>query len=404
MFSRRTNWSLAPNRFSIALQKHRAAGRELLDLTASNPTTIGLRYDAGAILPSLSNPQALAYCPDAKGLRVARDAVAAYYRQRGASVDPERLVLTPSTSEAYSFVFRLLCDPGDEVLGPAPSYPLFEFLADIQDVRLRSYPLFYDHGWHVDLHALTTVIGEQTRAVMIVHPNNPTGSYAKPSDAAQLHVVCAERGLALVVDEVFLDFAHDGRARPSFVHPITRSPDHPIGHGELPRRALTFTLSGLSKIAGLPQMKFAWIAVGGPDEPVREALARLEVIADTYLSMNAPIQLAAPSLFAQRHEFQSQLMERIRANLAELDRQLAAQTLCQRLEIEGGWYVVLRVPVTRPDEDLAIALLEQKSVLVHPGHFYDFPADGYLVVSLIAPEREFKEGLKRLVEFVIGNL
>ena len=192
----------------------------------------------------------------------------------------------------------------------------------------------------------------------------------------------------------------DARAPASF----TRSPDHPIGHGELPRRALTFTLSGLSKIAGLPQMKFAWIAVGGPDEPVREALARLEVIADTYLSMNAPIQLAAPSLFAQRHEFQSQLMERIRANLAELDRQLAAQTLCQRLEIEGGWYVVLRVPVTRPDEDLAIALLEQKSVLVHPGHFYDFPADGYLVVSLIAPEREFKEGLKRLVEFVIGNL
>jgi aspartate/methionine/tyrosine aminotransferase len=389
VFASRTHWPLAPNCFSIALQKHRAAGREVLDLTVSNPTAIGLRYDFDAILSSLSNPEALAYRPDAKGLRVARDAVAAYYRERGVSLDPERLVLTTSTSEAYSFVFRLLCDPGDEVLVPAPSYPLFEFLADIQDVRLRSYPLFYDHGWHLDLHALAAAIGERTRALMFVHPNNPTGSYVKPSDAVQLNLVCEERGLALVVDEVFLDFAHDGSARPSFVSAT---------------QVLTFTLSGLSKVAGLPQMKFAWIAVGGPDDQVREALARLEVIADTYLSMNAPIQLAAPALFAQRHDFQQQLMERMRANLAELDRQLSAQTLCQRLEIEGGWYAVLRVPATRSDEDLAIELLERKSVLVHPGHFYDFPADGYLVVSLIARAEEFSEGLKRLLEFAIGNL
>jgi aspartate/methionine/tyrosine aminotransferase len=383
-------------------------------------------------------------------------------------------VLTTSTSEGYSFVFRLLCDPGDEVLVPAPSYPLFEFLADIQDVRLRPYPLFHDHGWHLDVHALTTAASERTRAIMLVHPNNPTGSYVKPAEAEQLRAICAQRGLALVVDEVFLDFAHDGHAvapplsRPgepaprrsegarqggevpfSFVsfnqrdaedRPITRSPDHPIltgagvadvsGH-DFSRAAtdakrgpalaaegnnhpitrspdhpipLTFTLSGLSKIAGLPQMKFAWIAVSGPEDLARQAMARLEIIADTYLSPSAPIQLAAPVLFAQRHGFHRQLMARIRANLAELDRQLAAQEVCARLQIEAGWYAVLRVPVTRSDEDLVIELLEKKSVLVHPGHFYDFPAEGYLVLSLIAREEEFREGVKRLVEFVIGNL
>jgi alanine-synthesizing transaminase len=405
VFSRRTNWLLAPNRFSTALEKHRASGRELLDLTASNPTNIGLRYKAETILSSLSDPNALEYHPDAKGLRVARDAVSAYYRERGASVDPERLVLTTSTSEAYSLVFRLLCDPGDEVLAPAPSYPLFEFLADIQDVRLRPYPLFYDHGWHMDVHAITTFAGERTRAIMLVHPNNPTGSYVKPAEAEQLNAICAQRGLALVVDEVFLDFAHASVAPPLSLsrQPALSTVEGERQGGDYPA-ALTFTLSGLSKIAGLPQMKFAWIAVSGPENLAREAMARLEVIADTYLSMNAPIQLAAPVLFAQRHQFQRQLMARIRANLAELDGQLAAQQTIARLQIEAGWYAVLRVPVTRSDEELAIELLERRSVLVHPGHFYDFPADGYLVVSLIAREEEFREGVKRLLEFVIGNL
>jgi aspartate/methionine/tyrosine aminotransferase len=387
MFSSRTNWKLAPNRFTIALDKHRAAGRKLLDLAASNPTNIGLRYNSETILFSLTNPRALEYRPDAKGLRPARDAVSAYYRERGATVDPERLVLSTSTSEAYSFVFRLLCDPGDDVLVPAPSYPLFQFLADLQDVRLRPYPLFHDHGWHLDMHARGTALGERTRAVMLVHPNNPTGSYVKPSEAEELNAICSQRGVALVVDEVFLDFAHDGQPRSTFA-------------SVAPTPALTFILSGLSKIAGLPQMKFAWIAVAGPDDLTRDALARLELIADTYLSMNAPIQLAASVLFAQRHDFQRQLMPRIRANLAEFDRQLSAQKLCERMEMEGGWYAVLRVPVTRSDEDLAIALLEKRSVLVHPGHFYDFPADGYLVLSLITPEGEFREGVGRLLEYI----
>ena len=404
VFSSRTNWPLALNRFSTALEKHRASGRELLDLTASNPTNIGLCYDGEAILAALANPTALEYRPDARGMRVARDAVSAYYRERDTHVDPERVVLTTSTSEGYSFVFRLLCDPGDEVLVPAPSYPLFEVLADIQDVRLRPYPLFYDHGWHLDVHALTIAAGERTRAIMLVHPNNPTGSYVQPAEAEQLNAICAQRGLALVVDEVFLDFAHDGIDRSSFATVWPGSSTRVHGTETRATPALTFTLSGLSKIAGLPQMKFAWIAVSGPEDLARQAMARLEVIADTFLSMNAPIQLAAPVLFAQRHDFHRQLMARIRANLAELDRQLAAQKACARLQIEAGWYAVLRVPVTRSDEDLVIELLQQKSVLIHPGHFYDFPAEGYLVLSLIAREEEFREGVKRLLEFVIGNL
>ncbi len=387
MFSRRTNWQLAPNAFSRALEQHRAAGRELLDLSVSNPTHIGLHYNATAILKSLLHPAALQYTPDAKGIAQARQAVANYYRERAATLDPERLILTTSTSEAYSFVFRLLCEPGDEVLVATPNYPLFDFLADLQDVRLRTYPLFYDHGWHVDIHALRAVVTDLTRALLVVHPNNPTGSYIKPHEAAQLNELCAARGLALVADEVFLDFALDTQPRPSFA-----------GNDG----ALTFTLSGLSKIAGLPQMKFAWIAVGGPPALAEDALARLEVIADTYLSMSAPIQLAAPRWLDLRQDFQAQLLERIRANLAELDRQLATQKICARLKIEGGWYAVLRVPATRSDEQLAIELLEKKSVLLHPGHFYDFPSDGYLVLSLITPEKVFKEGLWRAIEFVIG--
>jgi aspartate/methionine/tyrosine aminotransferase len=386
MFSRRTSWQLAPNRFSLALEKHRAAGREVLDLTASNPTEIGLRYEQQVILNALGNPEALHYRPEPQGLKSAREAVAAYYGERGEQVDPGRIVLTTSTSEAYAFVFRLLCDAEDEVLVPAPSYPLFEFLADLQDVRLRPYPLLYDHGWQVDLHALRAALTPRTRALMAVHPNNPTGSYLKPSEAKQLSAVCADRGLALVVDEVFLDFAHDGVARPSLAAGRT-----------VYAPALTFSLSGLSKIAGLPQMKFAWIAVSGPEELVAGALARLEVISDTYLSVNAPVQLAAPVFFEQRREFQRQLMVRIHNNLAELDRQVALRPSCTRLEVEGGWYAVLRVPATRPDEELAVELLEQTGVLVHPGHFYAFPADGYIVLSLITPEGEFREGLSRVV-------
>lgn len=384
MFSRRTNWNLEPNAYTRAIEEHRRAGREVLDLTASNPTAAGFQHDP-EILRALSDPAALQYSPDAKGMRSAREAVSRYYAARGEQVSPENIILTTSTSEAYSFVFRLLCDPGDEVLIPSPGYPLFDFLAGIQDVRLKPYGLFYDHGWHLDAHSVRTALTDRARAIMGVHPNNPTGSYVHPGEAAELNAICVERGLALVVDEVFLDFAHDGQG--SYSSFVTNS------------AALTFTLSGLSKIAGLPQMKMAWIAVSGPETQVKPALERLEVIADTYLSMNAPVQLATPAMLAARESFQRQLMARVRINLSELDAQISRQSLCQRLNLEAGWYATLRVPVNHSDEELAIELLTQRGVLVHPGHFYEFSGDGYLVISLITPEEEFREGVSRLLAF-----
>ncbi len=382
MFTHRTDWNLTPNRFSVALEKHRAARRELLDLTASNPTMVGIRYDALSILKALVDIRALEYRPEAKGMRSAREAVAQYYGK--GAVNPDDLILTTSTSEAYTYVFRLLCEPGEEVLVPTPSYPLFEFLAGLQDVHLVPYELVYDHGWQIDFHSLEKALTSRTRAVLVVHPNNPTGSYVSELEADELGRLCAAREMALVADEVFLDFVHDGHARRSFATNDA---------------ALTFTLSGLSKISGLPQMKFAWIAVSGPPGMKCAALARLEVIADTYLSMNAPIQLAAPEFLRQRTAFQTELMPRIGDNLGELDRQLGTQKMSCRLQVDGGWYAVLRIPVTRSDEDLAVGLLERAGVLVHPGHFYDFHSDGYLVVSLITPPQEFAEGMRRVLTF-----
>ena len=382
MFAERTNWNLAGNRLSEALARHRAGGKRLLDLTASNPTECGFAYDSEVILAALWNPAALRYEPNPKGLGSARLAVTKYYSARGVAISAEDIVLTTSTSEAYSFVFRLLCNPGDELLIPAPSYPLFGFLADIQDVKLVRYPLVYDHGWRIDFPSLQQAITPRTRGVIVVNPNNPTGHFIKDKELAKLNELCAARGLALIADEVFLDFAvRDAR-------PVTFAGD---------AGALTFAMSGLSKIAGLPQMKLAWVIASGPGELKRQAMETLEVIADTYLSPNAPVQLATPVFLEQRHGFQRQVMARVRKNLAELDRQLAGQKTCSRLEVEGGWYAVVRVPATVGDEELAIKLLRENDVYVHPGHFFDFAAEGYLVVSLIAREEEFAEGIRKLL-------
>jgi len=390
MFSDRTSWKLTPNRFSEAQAEARAVGREVLDLMASNPTRVGLRYDEDAILTALADPQTMDYDPQPRGLRSAREAVVAYYREahEAFDLDPENVVLTTSTSEGYSYILRLLCNPGDEILVPKPSYPLFEFLADLEDVKLTSYPLIYDHGWQMDFPSLEKAVSARTRAVVVVHPNNPTGSYVHTEELASLNSFCRQRDLPLIVDEVFLDYAHDGAARDSFVENTD---------------VLTFTLSGLSKISGLPQMKVAWITTSGPTPKVEAAMARLEVIADTYLSLNAPLQWATPALLDQRHNIQPLLLDRIRGNLQELDQQLNGQQACQRLDVEGGWYAVLRVPATQSDEDLAIALLREQSVLVHPGHFYDFPSDGYLVVSLITPPETFREGVSRLLDLLASK-
>ena len=378
MFAKRTNWNMTPNRLSEALAAHRAAGKPLLDLTISNPTECGFEYDGEAILEALRNPAALAYEPNPRGLESARRAVSAYYADREESVSVEDIFLTTSTSEAYSYVFRTLCDPGDELLIPSPSYPLLDFLADIQDVNLVRYPLLYDHGWQIDFHALEQAITPRTRGVIVVHPNNPTGNYAKSAEMSRLNSICSARAMAIIADEVFLDFALNGERAASFA---------------ANREALTFTLSGLSKISGLPQMKAAWLIVGGPEQMKREALARLEVIADTYLSVNTPVQLAMPRFLEQRHAFQKQVISRARRNLAELDRQLAEQKVVSRLKVEGGWCAVLRVPATRSDEGVAIELLTAYGVSVHPGHFYDFPSDGFLVVSLIAPSADYSQGM-----------
>jgi alanine-synthesizing transaminase len=394
MFSRRTAWNLTVNRYTEALEDHRRASRELLDLTASNPTTVGLTYHEDELLHAFTHRAALTYEPAAKGSPSAREAVAAYYAEKGSRVSADDLILTTSTSEAYSFVFRLLCDPGDAILVPTPSYPLFDFLADLNDVELVPYELVYDHGWQIDFHSLQIPLqraqaqGAHCRAALVVHPNNPTGSYVKSQEAAELSRICVANKMAVIADEVFLDYSLDGRS------PITLSANSEM---------LTFTLSGLSKISGLPQMKVAWIVTSGPEDLKREALGRLEVIADTYLSMNAPSQLALPAMLAERHRIQPQVMQRIRTNLATLDAELAMHKLCHRLSVEGGWYSVLRVPVLGSDEELAIALLRETGTLLQPGHFFNFPGEGYMVASLITPSKDFSEGISRTLQFVAGR-
>lgn len=390
MFSQRTNWSLAKNRFTVALDELKDGGKAFVDLTESNPTACGLEFDDKKILGSLSDQACLKYEPTAQGLPVARKAVAEYYRQRMPLTDgpTEDIFLSTSTSEAYSHAFRLLCDPGDEVLIPHPGYPLFELLATIQDVTLVPYPLLYDHGWQIDQEALQSAVGPRTRAVIVVNPNNPTGSFIKKNEFNWLNQLCVKRNLAIVSDEVFLDYSFESQDAMSFA-----------GN----REALTFTMSGLSKVSGLPQMKVAWTVVSGPESLKRPSMERLELIADTYLSMSAPIQLATPALLESRHAFQRHLMNRLRRNLAELDGQLSGHKSCARLKIEGGWCAVLHVPVTQPDEELAIALMRDKQVVLHPGHFFDFPKDGYLIVSLMTSEKDFREGIKRVLEFVASR-
>ena len=363
--------------FAAAIREARAAGRELIDLTVSNPTVCGFQYDAEAILRPLGNVGALTYDPDPRGMRSAREAVAEYYGDHGADVDPDEVVLTTSTSEGYGYLFRLLCDASDEVLVAQPSYPLFDFLADLEDVTLKSYPLFYDQGWWIDFAELEKRIGPRTKAVVVVNPNNPTGHATGTAERQRLEEICVRRGLTLIVDEVFLDYPlTDERLRSFAVGP------HPV---------LTFCLSGMSKIAGLPQMKAGWIVGLGPEAERSQAMGRLEVIADTFLSMNAPVQGALPRWLAGRKAIQGQILERLRQNL-----DAAQGSGVEVLQVEGGWSAILRLPQMGED-DLAERLLREVGVLVHPGSFYGIPELGRVVISLLGPEGEFREGLERVV-------
>ncbi len=306
-FSARTGWDVGESAFAAAIREARAAGRELVDLTVSNPTVCGFDYDAEAVLAPLASREAMTYDPDPRGMRFAREAVAGYYGEHGADVDPDSVVLTTSTSEGYGYLFRLLCDAGDEVLVAQPSYPLFDFLADLEDVRLKPYPLFYDFGWWIDFAELERRIGPRTKAIVVVHPNNPTGHGTGTQERKKLQEICVRHGLALIVDEVFLDYWLEKEAGRSFA----------VG----PHPVLTFVLSGMSKIAGLPQMKVGWIVGFGPEGDRGQAMGRLEVVADTFLSMNAPMQRALPVWLAGRRGIQAQILDRVKGNLREALRE-----------------------------------------------------------------------------------
>ena len=373
-FSSRTEWDLGETAFATSIRRARSEGRALIDLTVSNPTVCGFEYDAEEILAPLSNPQALVYDPDPRGMRSAREAVAAYYADHGAAVDPDALILTTSTSEGYSYLFRLLCDAGDEVLVAQPSYPLFEFLAELEDVRLRPYPLFYDYGWWIDFAELERRIGPRTRAIVLVHPNNPTGHGTGANERGKLEELCVRYGLALIVDEVFLDYPLGSESLKSFAHG--------------PHPALTFVLSGMSKIAGLPQMKVGWIAAFGEQQDSSTALSRLEVIGDTFLSMNAPAQLALPHWLNGRTRIQGQILERAIANLDEIKK--ADLGL---LRTDAGWSAVIRLPKVGIGAE---NLLEREGVVVHPGSLYGISGDETIVVSLIGPVKDFILGVSKI--------
>lgn len=379
MFSSRTRWDRTSNRLAAAIDARRQRGAPLCDLTESNPTVAGLPYPDDLLAP-LASAAARVYAPDPRGLAVAREAVAADFARRGLAVDPERLLLTASTSEAYAYAFKVLCDPGDVVLVPRPSYPLFEFLATLESVRVERYTLAYDGEWHLDWAALEAALGPRTRALVLVNPNNPTGSFLKRDEAARLHALCARHGVALVSDEVFADFAWgpDPRRVPSLA-----------ADGE----ALAFSMGGLSKSCALPQLKLGWLAVSGPRELRDEALARLEIVADTYLSVATPVQHAAPALLARLPELQAPLMARLRGNLAHLRAALDARSPATLLGVEGGWYAVLRVPATSSEEQRVTRLVEQHGVVVHPGYFFDFPNEAFLVLSLLTRPDVFAAGL-----------
>jgi aspartate/methionine/tyrosine aminotransferase len=385
--------------YAAAVREVRASGGRIYDLTISNPTRCGFAYDAEALLRPLADARALVYDPDPRGMRSAREAVAGYYAEHGADVSVDNLVLTTSTSESYSFLFRLLCDAGDEVLVAQPSYPLFDFLADLDDVRLRAYPLFYDHGWSIDVAELERAITPRSRAVLVVHPNNPTGHWTGAAEREMLVELCARRGLALIVDEVFLDYPlrQDSRLRESSESESeseSESAARSFACGEHP--ALTFVLSGLSKVAGLPQMKAAWIATLGPAELRAEALARLEIVADTFLSMNAPVQLALPGWLEGCGAIQTQILERARGNLATL-RRIAAESpeLLQLLEADAGWSTVMALLRCAGERDCAEGLVRERGVLTHPGWFYGMGERNRIVVSLIGPAADFEEGIRR---------
>jgi aspartate/methionine/tyrosine aminotransferase len=383
VFSTRVASDLTPNRLSAAIARLRDDRVEFDDLTESNPTRVGIDYP-GRILEALAQPAGLTYAPEPFGLPSARDAVVGDFRRRGMSVPRDRVVLTASTSEAYSMLFKLLCDPGDEVLVPAPSYPLFEYLAALDSVRPRAYHLEYHGAWSIDIDGLRRATTDRTRAVVVVNPNNPTGSYLRRAELEALAIHCRLHGLALIGDEVFAEYVLDAElARTTSVL--------------AQRQALTFSLGGLSKGLGLPQLKLGWMVASGPDELVRPALERLEIICDTYLSVATPVQAGLTALLADGAAIRTGIRDRVTRNYRALLKAAPAFPSVDVLPAEGGWYAVLQVPAMQSEESLVLRLLEHDRVLVHPGYFFDFPREAFLVLSLLPRPEVFDRAIARLL-------
>jgi aspartate/methionine/tyrosine aminotransferase len=384
MFSRRTNWSFAPNRLARLLEDKRGAGEAVLDLTESNPTRAGLDYPEAEILGALEDRSALLYEPTPFGLEKARKAVTQYYLDRGKKVSPDDILLTASTSEAYSFLFKVLLNPGDQILIPRPSYPLFDYLAALESLEVVSYSLDFDGTWSLDTNALEGAIGDRTRAILAVHPGNPTGFYLKRGDIDRLLDLCRRRHLSLIVDEVFFDYT---------LEEYQERIGSPVGE----KSALTFVLSGLSKVAGLPQMKLSWIWMGGPEPSRLEARERLEHVSDVFLSVGSPVQHALDSYLRLSKQIQTLISSRLSHNLALL-RDRTSDSPVDVPPVGGGWYAVLRLPAIQSSEEWALRLLSSDNVYVHPGYLFDFPVGACLVVSLLTPPEFFQEGIQRVLQ------
>ena len=389
-FSARVPADLSANRLARAIQRARAAG-PLVDLTESNPTRAGFQYPEDLLAP-LAHPRGLVYEPAPFGLPGARRAVAGEYARRGVSIDPGRIVLAASTSDAYSLLFKLLADGGDEIVVPRPSYPLFDHLTRLDGVTAVPYDLEYHDGWTVDLAGLERALTPRTRAVLIVNPNNPTGSFVKRDELVRLKRICGAAGIAIVADEVFADYELQPGAAAAAGPVIDSNPG-----GTDP---LIVSLGGLSKSAGLPQIKLGWMVLGGPDAVVGPALERLEFVCDAYLSVSTPVQAAAAELIARSAPIRAQIQGRTAANYRRLLSQAAAVPACGVLRADGGWYGVLQVPSLEPEEDLVVALVEQAGVLAHPGYFFDFPRESFLIVSLLPPESVFADGVDRVLQHI----
>jgi hypothetical protein len=387
-FSARVPDDLGFNRLALAVQRARAAG-PLLDLTESNPTRAGFEYPPDLLTP-LGHPRGLTYQPSPLGLPEARRAVAADYARRGVAIDQDRIVLSASTSDAYSMVFKLLADAGDEVLVPRPSYPLFDHLTRLDGVTAVPYDLEYHDVWAIDMASVERAVTSRTRALLMVNPNNPTGSFVKAAEFQCLKAICADHDVAIIADEVFIDYELQAGARAAAASVLDDVPGGP----------LTISLGGLSKSAGLPQLKLGWMALGGPDAVVKPALARLELVCDTYLSVSTPVQAAAAELIERAAPIRVQIQGRTAANHRRLVEQVADVPACGVLRVEGGWYGVLQVPSFGPEEDLVVALVERDGVVVHPGYFFDFPRESYLIVSLLPPEAVFADGVDRILRRV----